>query len=594
MKGLPQLFRLLIDTAMGRVKADLVIRGGNLIDVYTAEVIEGVDIAIKSGRIALVGRAGHTIGSSTEVIDAKGRYISPGFLDGHIHIESSMLTLTRFAEIVLPHGTTSVFIDPHEIANVLGLRGVKLMHDEGKELPLKVFVMVPSCVPATSSEFETSGAEITAEDVEEAIKWENVIGLGEVMNYPGVLLGDEELCRKIEITLSSGKVVEGHFFGNINEELNAYLDSGASSNHEATNWNLSLWQARLGMYTMMREGSAWKDLKNVVRAVTGGQVDSRNFCLVSDDKDVIDLLEVGHMDHLIRRAIEEGVDPIRAIQMSTINTATHFGVEEELGGVAPNRVADIVLLRDLEKVDVEKVIVDGRVIAENGRMLSEISEYRYPRYVYNTVKLRRMMAPTDFRIPVEKGVREVTVRVIGVKEGSLVTEHLLIELKVEGGEIRSNVGKDVIKVAVIERHGRRGTYSVGLVKGFGLMEGAAATSVSHDSHNIVAIGVSDKDMATAVNHLINSGGGMAVARRGEIVRKVDLPIAGLMSSKDPEELAEDVRRSIEVFRELGCMMKQPFMAMSLLTLPVIPELKITDKGLIDTTELKKVDVIAET
>ncbi|HDN18180.1 MAG TPA: adenine deaminase [Candidatus Bathyarchaeota archaeon] len=594
MKGLPQVFRLLIDTAMGRVKADLVLRGGNLIDVYTAEIVEGVDVAIKSGRIALVGSAEHTIGPSTEVIDVEGRYISPGFLDGHIHIESSLLTLRKFAEVVLPHGTTSVFIDPHEIANVLGLRGVKLMHDEGKELPLKVFVMVPSCVPATSSEFETSGAEITAEDVEEAIKWENVIGLGEVMNYPGVLLGDEELYRKIEITLSSGKVVEGHFFGNINEELNAYLDSGASSNHEATNWNLSLWQARLGMYTMMREGSAWKDLKNVVRAVTGGQVDSRNFCLVSDDKDVIDLLEVGHMDHLIRRAIEEGVDPIRAIQMSTINTATHFGVEEELGGVAPNRVADIVLLRDLEKVDVEKVIVDGRVIAENGRMLSEISEYRYPRYVYNTVKLRRMMAPTDFRIPVEKGVREVTVRVIGVKEGSLVTEHLLIELKVEGGEIRSNVGKDVIKVAVIERHGRRGTYSVGLVKGFGLMEGAAATSVSHDSHNIVAIGVSDKDMATAVNHLINSGGGMAVARRGEIVRKVDLPIAGLMSSKDPEELAEDVRRSIEVFRELGCMMKQPFMAMSLLTLPVIPELKITDKGLIDTTELKKVDVIAET
>ena len=593
MKGLPQLFRLLIDTAMGRVKADLVIRGGNLIDVYTAEVIEGVDIAIKSGRIALVGRAGHTIGSSTEVIDAKGRYISPGFLDGHIHIESSMLTLTRFAEIVLPHGTTSVFIDPHEIANVLGLKGVKLMHDEGRELPLKVFVTVPSCVPAISLEFETSGAEITARDVEEAIKWENVVGLGEVMNYPGVLQGNEELYKKIEITLSSGKVVEGHFFGNVNEELNAYLDSGASSNHEATDWNLSLWQARLGMYTMMREGSAWRDLKNVARAVTGGRIDPRNFCLVSDDKDVVDLLEMGHVDHLIRRAIEEGIDPVEAIQMSTINTATHFGVEDELGGVAPNRVADIVLLRNLERVEVERVIVDGKVIAEDGKMLSKIPEYRYPRYVYNTVKIRKTMRSVDFKIPVEKSRREVSVRVIGVKEGSLVTKHLLMKLKVERGEIKSDVERDIIKVAVIERHGRKGTYSVGLVRGFGLKAGAAATSVSHDSHNIVVIGVSEEDMATAVNHLLKSGGGMVVARGGEIIGEIDLPIAGLMSPRNAKRLAEDVKKSIRAFRRLGCKMKQPFMAMSLLTLPVIPELKITDLGLIDTVEFKKRELIVE-
>jgi adenine deaminase len=362
---LEDVTKLLVGTALGRRKADLVIKGGNLVNVHSRELLEDVDIAVKKGRIALVGEAEHTIGNGTTVIDATGKYVAPGFLDGHVHVESSMVTLTQFARVVLPHGTTGVFIDPHEIANVFGLKGVKLMLDEARGLPLKVFVCVPSCVPA-APEFETAGAEITVRDVEEALTWDGVIGLGEVMNYPGVLQNDGKMHAEIEATFRANKVMEGHSSGLLNTELAAYASAGISSCHESTRKVEGVQKLRLGLCLMIREGSAWRDLAEVIRCVTEDKLDSRHVVLVTDDRHPETLMAEGHVDDVVRKAIEEGVDPLTAFQMATLNTAEHFGVDRDIGSIAPSKCADIVILDSLSEVSVDMVIADGIVVAQMG------------------------------------------------------------------------------------------------------------------------------------------------------------------------------------------------------------------------------------
>jgi len=587
---LEDVTKLLVSTALGMEKADLLVSGGNLVNVNSGELLENVDVAVKKDRVALIGRADHTIGNKTTVIDATDKYIVPGFLDGHVHVESSMVTATQFAKAVLPHGTTGVFIDPHEIANVFGLKGVKLMLDEARSLPLKVFVCIPSCVPAAPS-FETSGAEISPADVEEAIKWDEVIGLGEVMNYPGVLHCDEKVHEEIRITLHANKVVEGHSDGLLDKELAAYVAAGITSCHEATRKIDGVQRLRLGLYTMMREGSAWRDVAEVIKCVTEQKLDTRHAILVTDDRHPKTLMMQGHVDDVVRRAIEEGVDPIAAVQMATLNAAEHFKVSRDIGSVAPSKCADIIILDSLSKVSIDTVIADGVVVAKHGRMLVDLASPKYPDFVKRSIRLKRQLTAEDFvvKAPIEEG--KVKVHVIGVVEAKTFTKHLQEELPVEKGKVQLSLGKDIAKVAVVERHKLTGNIGLGFVGGFGLKEGAVASSVAHDSHNLLVVGMNDYDMAVAVNKLAEVGGGMTAVKNGETIGIVELPIAGLMSDEPVEKVSGQVEKLYKAWVALGCTMASPFMTMSLLALPVLPELRITDTGLVDTQKFQFVNLL---
>jgi adenine deaminase len=584
--------KLLVNTAIGREKADLVVKGGMLVNVDTREILENVDIVAKEDRIALVGEAEHTVGRNTKIIDAKGKYVVPGFLDGHVHVESSMLTLTRFAQSVIPHGTTTVFIDPHEIANVLGLQGVKHMIDEAKNLPLRVFVCIPSCVPA-APDFETSGATLSVEDVAEALKWEGVIGLGEVMNYPAVLECEKNVHSKIQASLSLNKVVEGHANSLLNTELAAYASAGISSCHESTRAIDGVQRLRLGMYAMVREASGWRDLAEVIKCITVHGLDSRHVCLVTDDRDCETLLTDGHMDAVVRRAIEEGVDPIVAVQMATLNMAEHFGVSRDIGSIAPSKHADIAILDDLAKVKVNTVISSGVVVAKDGKLATKLVQPKYSAFLRNTVHLKRLLRSEDFVLKAPFKKDKVKAHVIGVVEGKAITQHLERMLPSKDGQVVSSTDKDIIKVAVIERHKRSGNIGIGLVEGFGLKEGAIASSVAHDSHNIIVIGVCDSDMAKAVNVLASVGGGIVAVHEGKTLGLIELPIAGLMSEKQPETVYEESKRLQNAWKRLGCRLKSPFMSLSLLALPVLPEIRITDKGLVDTKSFKFLSLFME-
>ncbi|MEM3786596.1 MAG: adenine deaminase [Nitrososphaeria archaeon] len=581
---------LLIDVAMGRLKADIVLKNTNLVNVCTGEIIES-DVAIKGERIAFVGEASHTIGDTTKVFDLNGKYVCPGFLDGHVHVESAMVTISQFAKGVLPHGTTGVFIDPHEIANVLGVDGVKIMIDEGQHVPLRVYVTVPSCVPASFPEFETAGAEIGPKEVEELLKYRNVVALGEMMNYPGIIYKDKKMLEEVKVTLKNGKVVEGHFYGNI-MELNAYISAGISSSHESTSKEIGLAKARLGMYVMIREGSAWKDLKEVIKIVTEEKIDSRRVCLVSDDRHPDDIVYEGHLDHIINRAIEEGVDPVKAIQMVTINTAEHFNVDNEVGIIAPGKLADILVLDNINPLKVSMTFIGGKLIAKDGNMLEKVSEYSYPLHVKETVKLKRPLTPNDFKIYVPYDTEKIKVNVIEVIEGSVLTRKRIFEVSVINNEIIQNLDRDILKVATIERHKGSGEIGIGLVTGFKFKSGAVASTVAHDSHNLLVVGTNDRDMAYACNKLAEVGGGMIAVDKENVLALVKLPIAGLISDQPIENVCAQVKSLSDAWKKLGCTMINPFMTMSLLALSVLPEIRITNKGLIDTVNFKKINIFA--
>lgn len=583
----------LVDAALGRVKADLVVRNGVLVNVYTGELLDGYNIAVKSDRIVHIGKKiDHVIGDDTLVIDADGKFLVPGFLDGHVHIESSMLLPVEFAKAVLPHGTTAVFADPHEIANVLGLEGIKIMIDNSRGLPLKVYITIPSCVPASFPEFETSGAEIGPKEVEEVLGWERVVALGEMMNYPGVLMGDDKVHGEIQVTLKHGRVVEGHYADpELEEKLSAYAAAGITSCHESTRKIDGLERVRRGMWAMIREGSAWHDLKEVIRGVTETRVDRRRFILVTDDRHPEDLIHEGHIDHVVRRAIEEGVDPVSAIQMVTLNTAEHFKMDLDLGGLAPGRYGDILIIKDLSRVEIDTVIANGEVVAREGKLLVDIPSRPVPEWAKKTVNVvKNVFNASDFRIkaPVESG--SVKAHVIKVFEAKVFTKHLVVDVDVVDGEVKPDVSRDLAKAAVIERHHKTGNMGLGLVTGFGFKAGAIASTVAHDSHNLLVAGVDEEDMAFAVNKLIEVGGGMIVVRNKEVLGLVELPVAGLMSDEDVYTVSEKVERLKKGWSMISREMVSPFMTMSLISLSVLPELRLTDKGLIDTLEFKKIDL----
>ncbi len=586
-----ELTRTLVDAAMGRDKADVVIRGGSLVNVHTAEIQEGVDVAIKAGRVVLVGRVEHTISDDTGLMDASGYFLLPGLMEGHVHIESSMITPTQFARAVLPHGTTAVFIDNHEVANVLGVEGVQLMMEEARHLPLKVYLAMPSCVPALPG-FEDAGAVISPADVSEAMTWDYVAGLGEMMNMPGVIGADDGVHDMLSSTLEAGKRVTGHYsIPETERGLQAFIAAGVSSCHESTRMEDAVAKLRLGMYVMLREGSAWHDLKETIRAITETGLDSRHAMMVTDDTHPDTLINVGHMNHVVRRAVEEGLDPITAVQMATINVAEYFRLGHDLGSISPGKCADIIFVRDLNEMRVDKVLVDGVTVAEEGRMSVQWPEFSYPDWARHSVRLAGPLRQDDFIIRAPHDTSRVTVRVIGVLGGQVVTRLLEVERPVVDGAVEASVRDDLAKVASVERHKATGQVGLGFVTGFHLKSGAVGSTIAHDSHNLLIVGTNDADMAWAGNALVEAGGGMVAVRDGEVLALVPLPIAGLMSQEPLEVVNEQVQALAKAWKELGCDLPSPFMTMSILALPVIPELRITNRGLVDTVRFTPVDTV---
>ena len=552
-----EFLKSLIDVAAGRKKADLVIKNANIVNVLTEEIYEG-DVAIFKDRIAGIGNY-----NGIEEIDASNLYAVPGLIDGHTHIEMSMLSVTEFARIVVPKGTTSVVEDPHEIANVLGKDGIKVLLEEAKTTPLKVFCMVPSCVP--SSHLETSGAVIDADDVDELLKIEGVIGLAEVMNFPGVINKDEEVIRKI--ISAKDHPIDGHAPLLSGKELNAYVSAGIGSDHESIDYNEALEKLRLGMRVMIREGSAARNLSNLIKLAG-----NRYTMLVTDgDRTIKDLIEQGYLDYVYRRAVEEGLDPIKALQMCTINTAEWFGIDAGL--IAPSKFADVVLLKSLEKFKVVKVIANGKVVGEIKRGFS------YPDFVKKSVKVKKL-SKEDIKI--EGSGRAKIIKVI---EGEIVTDEEIEH--VEG----IDVNRDILKIVVVERYGK-GNMGKAYIKGFGLKRGAFASSVAHDAHNIVAVGTNDDDLCLAVNRVAELDGGIVVVDK-DVKAELRLNIAGLMSEERAEVVAEKFEKINTELRKLGCRLKSPVFALSFMALPVIPKLKITDLGLIDVEKFEVVNVFVE-
>ena len=583
----------LVDVATGRRPADMVVRGARWVNVQSGEVLGRHDAAIAEGRFAAIAEdLSYCIGPDTQVIEAEGRYMLPGLCDAHMHVESGMVTVTEFARAVIPHGTTSMFIDPHEIANVLGLPGVRLMHDEALTLPVNIYVQMPSCVPSAPG-LEHAGAELGPADVAEAMTWPGIIGLGEMMNFPGVAASDDKMLGEIASTMQAAKTVGGHYASpDLGRSFLGYVAGGPADDHEGTRLIDAVTRVRLGMRAMMRLGSAWYDVATQVKAVTEMGLDPRNFILCTDDSHSGTLVGEGHMNRVVRHAIAQGLKPVTAIQMATINTASHFGLERELGSIAPGRRADLILTSDLVSLPIETVVARGKVVARDGRLETDIAPYPYPSVAKNTVRLGRTLTADDFQVPAPAGANEVEVRVIGVIENQAPTRALTARLPVADGKVLTDRANDVARIALVERHRALGTVVNGFVSGFGYAKsGAVASTVAHDSHHMIVVGTDEADMALAANRLGEVGGGVIVVSEGRELALVELPIAGLMSDERAEVVAAKADRLVAAMRELGCTLNNAYMQHSLLALVVIPELRISDLGLVDVTRFEKVDLI---
>lgn len=583
----------LIAVAAGREQADRVFRNCKLVNVQTREVLYGWQVAIAEGRFAYVGAdASHCIGEDTEIFDVNGRYLIPGLCDGHMHIESGMLTPAEFAAAVIPHGTTTMFTDPHEIANVLGLEGVRMMHDEALMQPVNIFTQMPSCAPSAPG-LETTGFEISAEDVAEAMGWPGIIGLGEMMNFPGVINGDTQMLAEMAETMNAGKTVGGHYASpDRGPAFSAYVAGGAADDHEGTTEEDALARVRNGMRSMMRLGSAWYDVETQITAITERGIDPRNFILCTDDCMAETLVNDGHMNRVVRHAIDCGCDPLIALQMATINTATHFGLERELGSIAPGRRADMIITSDLKTLPIEHVIARGKTVAKNGKITVDCPHYDWPDSARQTVHLGKPLEEKDFDILAPKGKNTVMTRVIGVVENQAPTKALNFELPVIEGCVKAS--GDVCQIALVERHRATGHVSNGFVSGFGYTGNMAiASTVAHDSHHMIVVGTSHADMALAANRLGEVGGGVTVFKDGQELALVELPIGGLMSDQPAAEVAARAAKMIEAMVACGCNLNNAYMQHSLLALVVIPELRISDLGLVDVTKFELTSVLED-
>ncbi len=585
----------LVAVAAGRAAADLVVKNCRWVNVHSREVLDGHDLAIADGRFAFCGPdASHCIGPDTKVIDAGGQYAIPGLCDAHMHIESGMLTPGEFARAVIPHGTTTMFTDPHEIANVLGLPGVRLMHDDAMAQAVNIFTQMPSCAPSAPG-LETTGVELGPEEVSEAMDWPGIIGLGEMMNFPGVINGDSKMLAEIAATQNAGKTVGGHYASpDLGRNFHAYAAGGPADDHEGTCEADAIARVRQGMRAMMRLGSAWYDVEPQITAITEKGLDSRNFILCTDDCHSGTLVNDGHMNRAVRHAIACGCEPLVALQMATINTATHFGLERELGSIAPGRRADLILTSDLTELPIHRVIARGQTVAIEGEIQVEPAPFQWPDSARDTVKMGKQLGEDDFAINAPEGANSVKVKVIGVVENQAPTKALTATLAIKDGLVLSDEDKDVCQVALVERHRGTGGVVNAFVSGFGYKgECAVASTVAHDSHHMIVVGTSRHDMALAANRLGEVGGGVTVYKDGKELALIKLPIAGLMSDSPAREIAKEADKMVAAMSACGVSINNGYMQHTFLALVVIPELRISDQGLIDVRSFEKTSLFEE-
>ena len=568
MKSIDDIIR----AARGDLEIDLILRNAHLVNVYSGEIYQ-TDIAIYDEYIIGIGQDYN----AKEILDANGLFAMPGFIDAHVHIESSMVEVPEFAKAVVPLGTTSVVADPHEIANIFGYEGIRYMMDASKYNPLNVFYMMPSCVPSTS--LETAGSQIRAFDIYPFLREKWVLGLGEMMNFEGVINGDEEVLDKLKLT--TDKRLDGHAPGLTGKPLNTYIAAGIESDHECTTPEEALEKLRLGMHIMIREGSGTKNLLALLKMVR--QENLSRCMFATDDRHPHDIIEEGHINYMIRKSIEFGIDPVSAIRMATINAATYFNLRKT-GGIAPGNFADIVLVDDLAAFNVKMVFKNGSLVAKDGALVHQVTER--PRASIRSSVNIKWLEGDEFRIP----ARGDTCHVIELIKDQIVTEKRIERPKIENGFVVSDPSRDLLRCFVIERHQASGRIGSGLVRGFGLKDGAIASTISHDSHNIIVVGVNDEDIMRAVIQLNKVGGGIVVARGGKAIETLELPIGGLMSNAPLEEVNNRLKKLIAETGALGSRLSDPFMQLSFLALPVIPKIKLTDKGLVDVEKFDFIDL----
>ncbi|MDP2729740.1 MAG: adenine deaminase [Dehalococcoidales bacterium] len=558
----------LISVAKGELPADLVLANARVVNVFTGEIEPG-NVAIYGGRIAGVGDYSH----AREVLDLGGKYLAPGLIDGHVHIESSMLDMAQYARAVVPRGTLAVVTDLHEIANVSGLDGMRYVMNSARRLPLELFLMAPSCVPATH--LETSGASLGIEELRQVLRWRGCIGLGELMNFPGVIGGDENVLGKID--LARGRVIDGHAPGLRGKNLSAYIAAGIRSDHESVSLEEAEEKLRQGMFIMIREGSSEKNLEALLPLVTDKTY--KRCMFVVDDRSCVDLLGDGDIDAVVRKAIALGLDPVRAIQLATINPAGYFRLEG-LGAVAPGYQANLITISDLPSLQIDMVFYQGRLVAREGKPLFSADKVSGGGLT-STVKIK------PFNIEALKLTASgETVPVIEIVPGQIITRKRMEKVKVVDGTVMPDVSRDILKLVVVERHKASGNIGLGLVTGFGLKKGALASSIAHDSHNIVAVGTNDEDIFAAVKEVEKLRGGLVAVAGGKVLASLALPIAGLLSDEPLETVVNKLSRLEQVAAELGTRLSSPFSTLSFVALPVIPELRLTDLGLVDVNEFK--------
>ncbi|MFH1416534.1 MAG: adenine deaminase [Elusimicrobiota bacterium] len=560
-----------LKVASGERKADLLIKNARIVNVLSNEIVKN-DVAVSGGRICGFGDY-----RAKKTIDIKNRYLLPGYIDGHIHIESSMVTVSEFAKTVVPLGTTQVVADPHEIANVLGLDGIRYMLDSSKYQPLEVYFMMPSCVPAT--DLETSGAVISAGDIFPYLSEKWVVGLGEMMNYPGVLSCEKGVLDKIKLV--THKKIDGHAPGLTGKELSTYIAAGIMSDHESTTLKEAREKLRKGMHIMIREGTATKNLEALLPLVNAGN--SSNFSFVSDDRSPADLINEGHMNYIVWKAIDRGLDPVLAVKLATINTARYFRIHGR-GAIAPGFEADMQVLTSFKKKTPVMVFKSGNIVAEEGR-LKELSTKPRDIVIRGSMNSKQLNI-TDFMIRAKKK----NIKTIKIVPSQITTKYAKFATPSKDGYLISDIKRDLLKIYVIDRHRASGNIGIGMLNGMGLREGAIASSIAHDSHNIVVTGVSDEAILAACNEIVRMGGGICVVKKDKMVDGLELPIAGLMSERPVEEVNRKLSRLIDIARSMGAKPKNPFFILSFLCLPVIPELKITDKGLVDVKKNRIVDL----
>ncbi len=566
-----------IRIASGEGRVDLLIKNGRVVNVFSGE-IEKKDVAIFEG--VIVGFGDY---KARKIIDVNGDFLCPGLIDGHVHIESSMVTIPEFARAVLPHGTTTVVIDPHEIANVLGIEGIRFMADSARAIPLNVFIMLPSCVPATS--METSGANLKARDLRPIFKEPWAIGLGEMMNFPGVIYQNPEVLKKIE--MAKGKRIDGHAPALFEKGLYAYLSAGIRSDHECTSLKEAKEKLKNGMWIMVREGTTAKNLKDLLPLVT--PKNSRRFFFVTDDRHPKELLKEGHINSMVKQAIRRGLDPILAIQMATLNPAEYFRLDD-LGAIAPGYRADIITFDHLGRFRIKKVFKNGGLVAEEGKIIPPfVRENRSP----STIKRKGLRIKPLRKDGLLLRSNQSLAKVIQLIPDQIITKKVIRRVVLRDGIAYPDIKEDILKIAVVERHCATGNVGIGFVRGFGLKRGAIGSTVAHDSHNLVIVGTNDKDMLRVVETIRKMGGGLAVVSEEKVLASLPLPIAGLMADFSVVEVDRRLKSLLNAAKGLRCNIPDPFMTISFLSLPVIPELKLTDKGLVDVNQFKIVPVFGE-